>query len=154
MLYQAKQWRGRKRVPDPQVPVFIVDDDMSYLYSLGFYLKKDSRCKIYCYSSGEDCIRNLYLNPRVIILDYYLSTDKPGAMDGLDVLKKVKLMKPETKVIMLSGQETLQVATTTLQSGAFTYVIKDVHAPFSIRNIIDILCGGNNWDPDAQGRAI
>jgi hypothetical protein len=44
--------------------------------------------------------------------------------------------------VILSGQETLQVATASLQSGAFTYIVKDLQAPLSIKNIIDAHCSG------------
>lgn len=139
--HAAKYWKSAGRLPQPGVPVFIVDDDVSYLYSLGFFLKKDMRCRIYCYSSGEECLRNLKLRPRIIVLDYFLNSNDPSAINGMDVLKKIRQLSPETKVIILSGQETLQVAAETLKSGAYTYLIKDVHAPFSIKNILETLLG-------------
>lgn len=122
--------------------VFLVDDDMSYLYSLGYYLKRDTKCKIYCFRSGEECLANMRLKPRIVILDYFLSAGDIG-MNGLEVLKKIKELSPRTKVVILSGQETLQVATASLQSGAFTYIVKDLQAPLSIKNIIDANCSGD-----------
>src|SRR5438552_2865427 len=116
--------KNKETKKETVIPIFIVDDDKSYLYSLGFHLKKDIKCKIYCYETGEDCLKNIYLNPSIIILDYFLNSENKNAINGLEVLKKIKKLKPETYVVMLSGQETLQIATNSLKSGAFTYVIK------------------------------
>jgi two-component system OmpR family response regulator len=117
--------------------IFLVDDDKTYLFALGFHLKKEMQHKIYCYETGEECLENLHLNPDVVILDYYLNTTKPDAMNGLDTLKLIKKRKPKTKVIMLSGQETLGIAASSLKLGAFTYVIKDLLALFVVKKVID-----------------
>ncbi len=130
----------KKELSEKSIPIFIVDDDPSYLYALAFYLKKNTKCKIYCYESGEECLQNMKLKPRIIILDYYLGNENTGIMNGAAVLKRIKTNSPETKVIMLSGQETLSVATDLIKEGAFTYVIKDTEAPVTIRNIVDTLC--------------
>jgi len=137
---QEKYKPQKKEATMHETSVFIVDDDPQYLHSLGFYLKLDSPCKIYCYASGEECLRNMQLNPRLIILDYYLNSDDPKSLNGLDVLKQVKSLSPDTKVVILSGQETLQVATDSLKLGAYTYIIKDTQAPFTIRNLIEEFC--------------
>ncbi len=124
---------------EQEISVFIVDDDQSYLYALGFHLKKDTMCKVYCYQTGEDCLENIHLNPSIIILDYFLNSGKKYAKNGLNILKKIKKLRPETYVVMLSGQENLQIATNSLKFGAFTYIIKDTLALSSIRHIVNLL---------------
>ena len=139
-MQHAPQYKKAKidKAFEPEMPVFVVDDDPAYLNMLGFYLKKNTNCKVYCYFSGEECLQNINLNPRVIVLDYYLNEN----MNGIEVLKQIKKINPETEVVMLSGQETLQVATDSLKSGAFSYVIKDRQAFYSIRKIIEDLYNG------------
>lgn len=120
--------------------VFIVDDDESYLSALGFRLMKDNRkheYSVYCYTSGEECINNLDLSPVVIILDYYLNAGDPLAMSGLKVLRRIKELKPDIPVVVLSAQHSVNVALDTLHEGAYTYVIKDRHALFTIEKIIE-----------------
>jgi DNA-binding NarL/FixJ family response regulator len=119
--------------------VFIVDDDEMYCHSLAFYLKTHTGHNIYCYSTGEECLNNIHLKPDVIILDYYLNSENPHALNGVQILKQIKRKNPRIKVIILSHQEVLQVATEALQSGAYTYVIKDTQAIFTIKNIIETL---------------
>jgi DNA-binding NarL/FixJ family response regulator len=122
-----------------EIPIFIVDDDPSYLYSLGFHLKKEAHCKIYCYDSGKECLKNLHLHPAIVILDYYLNAKNHNAPNGLEVLKKIKKAIPSAQVIILSAQHTLQIAVTSLTLGAYTYVIKDAHAHSSIMRIVNVL---------------
>ncbi|HET6992466.1 MAG TPA: response regulator [Bacteroidia bacterium] len=119
--------------------VFIVDDDESYLSALGFRLMKDNKdhqTKVYCYTSGEECLANLDLDPRVVILDYYLSTNQ-DAMSGLEVLREIKRIKPNVPVVVLSSQGDIKTALDTFEEGAYTYVVKDKQALLSIEKIID-----------------
>jgi DNA-binding NtrC family response regulator len=119
--------------------VFLVDDDLSYLYPLGFYLQRNSEHKIFCYRSGEECLENLHQSPDVIILDFNLNPEKPNTLNGLDVLKDIKARRPQTVVIMLSGRDTFQGVVDSLKLGAYTYVIKDIEALASIKKILDKL---------------
>ena len=135
----------QKLKTEPQeIRIFLVDDDKAYLFALGFHLKKELKYKVYCYESGEECLKNLHLNPDIIILDYYLNSADAEAINGLDTLKLIKKRKPRTEVVMLSGQETLSVAASSLKLGAFTYVIKDLNTLFVIRKLIDEICSRNN----------
>lgn len=125
----------KKRV----VSIFLVDDDLSYLYPLGFYLQKNTEHVVYCYTSGEECIKNLHKLPDIIILDYNLNPEPPDTMNGLEVLKEVKAAMPKTKVVMLSGRETFSGVTESLKLGACTYVIKDIEALATLKKIIGII---------------
>lgn len=116
--------------------IFIVDDDNLYCHSLAFYLKSHFDYEIYCYSSGEKCLEHIDHLPKIIILDYYLNSMGTGAMNGLETLVQLKKKAPQTKVVILSGQETLKVATDALKLGAYTYVIKDAQTLASLTKII------------------
>lgn len=119
--------------------VFIVDDDESYLSALGFRLMKESNneAKVFCYTSGEECLRNMDLDPSVIILDYYLDASNPAAMSGLQTLRKIKKINPSVPVVVLSGQSDVNVALEIYGAGAYTYIIKDKHAIQSVEKIIE-----------------
>ena len=45
-------------------------------------------------------------------------------MDGLEVLKKIKETSEDSTVIMLSGQDKLQVALDSIKNGAYEYIAK------------------------------
>jgi CheY-like chemotaxis protein len=120
--------------------IFVVDDDPLYLHLLGFHLKKNTDCKIYCYPTGEECLKNLEIDPSIIILDYFLNSTKKDTLDGLGVLKKIKQLKPRIPIIMLSSQKKLNVATASLRSGAYSYLVKDTGAVASVIHIVNVLC--------------
>ncbi|HXP50841.1 MAG TPA: response regulator [Bacteroidia bacterium] len=126
-----------KKEARKEVCIFLVDDDSSYLYPLGFFLQRNTNHMVFCYTSGEECIKNMHHSPDIIILDFNLNPELPNKMNGLEVLKEVKAVSPKTKVVMLSGRETLKGVTDSLKLGAATYVIKDIEALDTLKNIIE-----------------
>jgi two-component system, NtrC family, response regulator AtoC len=105
--------------------IFVVDDDEAFLHALAFHLKKDTGWKVYCYSSAEECLTYLDLNPGAIILDYFFNAPGKDIIDGMTALRVIKTLKPEIPVIMLSSQHNLDVSMELLRHGAFTYIVKD-----------------------------
>lgn len=45
-------------------------------------------------------------------------------MDGIETLKEIKKIKPETEVIMLTGHASVEVGIEGMKSGAFNYIMK------------------------------
>ena len=119
--------------------LFLVDDDSIYLKSIEHYFnqKLGDKFTIKAFSTGEECLSNLYLRPSIIVLDYYLDGVKKEAINGLDVLKKIKETKFETDVIMLSGADNLEIANNCIGNGAYDFVIKSETALVKTRNIIE-----------------
>jgi len=105
--------------------VFLVDDDPMHLQMLKDHLSSKLKLDITTFSTGEDCLANLDKEPEVIVLDYYLNSVEKSAANGIDILKKIKARNADTEVIMLSGQEKIEIAVETMASGAFDYVIKN-----------------------------
>jgi DNA-binding NarL/FixJ family response regulator len=136
-----KNKRIKKR-PVQTVSIFIVDDDISYLYPLVFYLQKNTHYKIHCFTNGEDCVKNINLKPSLVILDFNLNPQAPNTLDGLDVLRRIRNVSPKTKVVILSSRDAYQGVIDSLRLGAYTYVLKDTEAIASIKNIIHSI--GNN----------
>lgn len=122
-------------------PVFLVEDNSLYAKALEKHLNEhlSSRVPIHTFSNGEDCLKNLNMNPKIIVLDYFLNSASRTAMNGLDILKQIKLTNPETKVLMLSSQDDMEVTTDTMKYGAFEYVPKNKNAFLRIQNSIDNL---------------
>ena len=69
--------------------------------------------------NGEDALGKIAQEPDVVILDIKM----PG-MDGHETLKKIKKMKPELPVIMLTGHGEKPSARQALVEGAFDYLAK------------------------------
>ena len=108
--------------------IFIVDDDAMFAEMLKDHLSKNPQLKVSVFSSGEECLKNLFQKPTVIILDYYLNDNSKEAADGLEILSEIKKHNEKIHVIMLSGQEHYGIALQTIAKGAEQYVIKDDQA--------------------------
>lgn len=100
--------------------IFIVEDDTWYSEVLAYHLSLNPDYEVVRYSSGKDCIDNLYKKPSVITLDYSLPD-----MTGKEVLKRIKAFNPDLPVIIISAQEDIGTAVSLLKEGAFDYIVKD-----------------------------
>jgi two-component system, OmpR family, response regulator len=122
--------------------IFLVDDDRMYLTSLKHSLQQKfgSLLKVSAYTTGEECIEHIHPfeeHPDIVILDYNLKDDEhPSAANGIKVLKALKSISDDTLVIMLSGQDTLQIAKDALKNGAYEYIAKGEKAFSSTQNIL------------------
>ena len=116
--------------------VFIVDDDQAQSAMVADYLSKFKNITIKSFASGEECIKNLSLNPQVIFLDY--SFDKVGknAMNGIQILKEIKKVDESIEVVMFSAQDKIEVAVNTMKYGAFDYIVKNESSFHRSENVI------------------
>lgn len=122
-----------------KVSVHMIDDDEMFLTALQHYLQGalNGQIKTKCFHTGEEFLKNLPAEkPDVIILDHFLNSRAPFAMDGMSVLQKIKQLNPKIPVIILSGQNRIEVALNSLKSGAYDYVIKNDNAFLKIRNML------------------
>jgi two-component system response regulator FlrC len=60
----------------------------------------------------------------------------PGALDGVDVLRKAKADQPELEVIMLTAHGTVDSAVDAMKLGAFDYLQKPIGSPAELRLIV------------------
>jgi len=116
--------------------IFIVDDNEMFAQMLSDHLAQNPKYKVSVFNTGEECINNLFQNPDLIILDYYLNDVSKEAADGLEILTEIKKHNEQIQVIMLSAQEHYGVALQTIAKGASLYVMKDNHAFKKIDNFL------------------
>jgi len=121
--------------------IFVVDDDFIFLEMLKETLIDNPKYTVVPFQSGEECLNNLHLNPDIIVLDYYLNSTNPNAKDGLEVLQEITRLRPDIKVIILSGQEDGVLVYKFIRENATDYVVKDDDAfenvKIAINEIID-----------------
>jgi CheY-like chemotaxis protein len=111
--------------------IFIVDDDQ-FINMLVVKRFKAEGYNIEAFECGEDCLSAFGKNPDLIILDYFFINSERQVMNGMEVFSKIKELKPNIPVIMLSGQENGEIVLELARKGIDDYVIKD-------SNIIDNL---------------
>jgi CheY-like chemotaxis protein len=111
--------------------IFIVDDD-PFINMLVVKRFTSAGYRLEAFSYGEECLIALNKNPDLIILDYYFLNNDHKVMNGMEVFDKIKELKPELPVIMLSGQEKGEIVLELARKGIDDYIIKD-------NNLIDNL---------------
>jgi two-component system OmpR family response regulator len=119
--------------------IFLVDDDDMYLKTAVHTLSQNRSFDIKQFTSGEAAIeaaKSSKKKPDVMVLDYFLNSENSDAISGLEILKKVKEEKLDAEIIMLSGQENIDVAVNSVKYGAYDYVVKNKSAFIRVQNDI------------------
>lgn len=117
--------------------VFLVDDEPIQNEMLKDFLSERYTYELKVFESGEEALANMHLHPEIVILDFHLNAHLENAKNGVEVLKEIKEISPETQVIMLSGQDKIDVAVDTMKYGAFDYIVKGESAFSRIENVIN-----------------
>jgi DNA-binding NarL/FixJ family response regulator len=124
-------------VPPTRIRISIVEDELQMSEMLKDYIQhKYPIAEINRYSSGEEALEKIIEAQDMFIVDYYLDSDNPNAMNGVQFLKKIQERYPKAQVIFLSGQEKAQVAADTMKYGAYDYIVKNDNA----FNRLEIVC--------------
>ena len=119
------------------INIFIVDDDPLYLKALEQSIReKLPFITIKTFSTGEECLQQIYRKPHVVILDYFLDSKVPYARNGLMILQHIKKVNSQTKVIMLSVSDSLEVAIKCFDNGSFDYVSKSESSFVKINKLL------------------
>lgn len=100
--------------------IFIVEDDPWYGEILEYHLSLNPEYIITRFTTGKDCLANLYKQPDLITLDFSL-TD----FTGDKLYKKIREVNDSVPVIIISGQEDISTAVNLLKMGVSDYIIKD-----------------------------
>ena len=117
--------------------IFLVDDEPIQNEMLKDYISERFKYQIKTYESGEAALQDMHLNPEIVVLDFHLNSHLPNAQNGVEVLKRIKEQYPDVQVIMLSGQDKLEVAIDSMKHGAYDYVIKGETAFSRMENVLN-----------------
>jgi CheY-like chemotaxis protein len=105
--------------------IFIVDDDpvINKLVTKRF---SSDKYRFEAFESGEQCIAAIDRDPDLIILDYlFIDAENKKSLNGMEVFDRIRKIKPDLPVIMLSGQEKGDVVLELARKGIDDYIIKD-----------------------------
>jgi CheY-like chemotaxis protein len=105
--------------------VFIIDDD-SFMRNVlkEFIQSKYIHATINCYETGEKALMELHQKPDVILLDYHLDSKDNSALNGLEILKRIKQLLHAVPVIFISASDDPQISANIIKYGAFDYIVK------------------------------
>lgn len=122
-----------------KIKLFLVDDDVLFLKSLEIEFLEHADFAIETFVTGELCMEKISHTPDVIILDYLLDGTNKEAMNGIETLDKIKAYNPDIPVVMLSGQDKIDVAVDCMHHKAFDYVVKSETAFLRLKKIISTI---------------
>lgn len=121
--------------------ITVVDDDAAMLeMTKDFLSQKFPAAQITTYNTGENALSGITEEPDLIILDYNLDSIVATAMNGIQVLQKLR-DKFNSPVIFLSGQERADVAANTMKYGAYDYIVKSETAFSRMEIVISNIIG-------------
>jgi two-component system, OmpR family, response regulator len=124
---------------EDKIKLFLVDDDAVFLKSLEIDFLEHADFIIETFATGELCMDALPQGPDVIILDYMLNGIVKNAMNGIETLDKIKAFNPDVPVVMLSSQDSIDVAINCMHHRAFDYVVKNETAFMRLQKIISTI---------------
>lgn len=129
-----------------KIKIFLVDDDALFLKDLEIQFLDQGDFSVETYATGELCIQNLINNPDVIILDYILNGINQKAINGIDTLDEIKKVNPNIPVIILSGQDKIDIAINCMHHKAFDYVVKSETAFLRLIKVISTVSTLNKME--------
>ena len=84
-------------------------------------------------ANSEDTFKSIEKSkPKLIILDIWLKESK---LDGIDILKQVKLNNPNIPVVIISGHGNIEIAVAAIKQGAYDFIEK----PFNIDQLTVVI---------------
>lgn len=91
-----------------------------YSAVLAHFLSLNPEYQVKKFGSAKEALAKMHEKPDVVTLDYSLPDTT-----GDQLLKQIRELSPDTKVIMISGQEDIRVAIDLFKKGAHDYIVKD-----------------------------
>ena len=122
------------------IKVAIVEDDERVLNSLAELVDStEGFCCVSRYPNAENALAGLMMTrPEIVLMDINL----PG-MNGVDCVRKVKELLPETQVLMLTVYQNNNIIFSALAAGASGYLLKKSSPEQLIAAIREVHNGGS-----------
>ena len=112
--------------------ILIVDDEKDIRELISEILIDEGYSTRLAGNSAE-CLNMVHSNPpSLLILDIWLKDSK---MDGIDILKKVKVDYANVPVVIISGHGNIEIAVSAIKQGAYDFIEK----PFNIEQLLVVV---------------
>ncbi len=107
--------------------ILVVDDERNYPMIIGEILQEEGYVSLTASNSMEalEILKNE-------LVDLVLTDVKMPGMNGIELLEKIKEIKPDMPVLVMTAFGSVEMAVEAMQKGAYTYIIK----PFENSSLI------------------
>ena len=107
------------------------------------------------YESAEDCLKNQRKNPDLA----FIGQTSSNSVINFDLVQAIKLNSPNTKLVILSQKESLELAVKALKIGASDFLIKDARILARISSTLqkaenDLVNGRDSWKDKVKQFAL
>ena len=107
----------------PPRPILVVDDEPNMRTALFEALTRQGHA-VDLAENGEEAIEKFNDRP----FDLVITDVRMPRLDGMELLRRIKIASPLTPVVVVSGYGTVESAVEAMREGAFDYIMK----PFSL----------------------
>ena len=121
--------------------VFIVDDEQSSLSALGYRLAKENpfhNYHVHCFTTGEECVKHLWLEPQLIIMDQYLASSGEGSLCGARLLRTIRKENRNVPIVVVSGKRRPDETLFSEAEDTY-YMVRDAMAFESVQKILRMM---------------
>jgi DNA-binding NtrC family response regulator len=103
--------------------LLLVDDEPDLLSGLKRLAKRALSCRVVTAAKGTDALILVEkYSPQVILSDIRMPD-----MDGMELLREIKIMQPAAGIILMTAFGTIDMAVQALQQGAYDFVTKPLN---------------------------
>jgi DNA-binding NtrC family response regulator len=99
--------------------VLIVEDEAILARNIGLYLSRAGFDTRVAGSAEEGLAQLKQTRPEVVLLDFNL----PG-MDGLECIERIRAIDAQIKIVMMTGQGSVDLAVSAMKAGAYDFLSK------------------------------
>jgi DNA-binding NtrC family response regulator len=114
----------------PIARILIVDDDPEIVELLREFLERNAYAVDSATNGREGLSRIVAARPDLVLLDIRMPD-----MDGMRALQLARAIDPTLAVIMVTGNEDIELARETLRTGAIDYVAKPLDLEYLARAV-------------------
>ncbi|HYG37430.1 MAG TPA: sigma-54 dependent transcriptional regulator [Cytophagales bacterium] len=127
------------------IKIFVIEDDELFGSVIQNKLEMESNYEVTLFTSGEDFLKNLHLNPDIVTIDYNLPD-----ITGIEILKKINNYNKNIITIILSGQNNVEVVVEAYKNGANDYIVKNENSIFELANSVKNLSANVNLRKEVE----
>jgi DNA-binding NtrC family response regulator len=113
-----------------KIKIFCVEDDLVFAKFLKYRLSLNPDFEVTVFNTAKELLSSLSQKPDIITIDINLPDIQGDKLIGL-----IREQIPSVTLLVISGQENMQVAASLFRLGVYDYIIKDENTLDRIWNV-------------------